>query len=70
MDLMTYQGSCQCGQVKYALQSRPITLALECNCSMCGRAGALWTAATARKVIPFDGRNWEAAAKAFIERRR
>ena len=45
MDLTTYQGSCQCGQVKYSLQSRPITQVLECNCSMCGRAGALWTAA-------------------------
>lgn len=127
MDLTTYRGSCQCGQVKYALQTRPITQVLECNCSMCGRAGALWTAAAdadlkidcdlaemglrqfgtmrakhyfcktcsvhpftrprldptrwavnvrclegvevaALRVILFDGKNWEAAAKAYMDR--
>ena len=127
MDLTTYKGSCQCGQVKYALQAKPLAMALECNCSMCGRAGALWAGATdadlkisgdeadlgayqfgtmrakhyfcrtcgvhpftrprldptrwavnvrcidgvdvaALKVLPFDGKNWEAAAKAFLDR--
>ena len=129
MDMTTYQGSCHCGGVKFELQSKPLTHVLECNCSMCGRAGALWAGATdadlrvpggfdglgayqfgtmqakhhfcrtcgihpftrprldptrwavnvrclegvdipALKVLPFDGRNWEAAAKAFIERRK
>ena len=68
MDLTTYQGSCQCGAVKHALRTKPLTHVMECNCSMCGRAGALWTAAL--KVIPFDGRDWEAAAKVFLERRK
>jgi hypothetical protein len=45
MDLTTYRGSCQCGAVKHALRTKPLTHAMECNCSMCGRAGALWTAA-------------------------
>ena len=128
MDLKTYQGACHCGRVTFALQAKPLTQAVECNCSMCGSAGALWYAASdadlkitgeselglyqfgtmkakhyfcrhcgihpftrprldptrwavnvrcidgidvpSLKVMPFDGQNWEAAAKAFLERRK
>ena len=37
----TYRGSCHCGNVKYEVEldlSGPVTA---CNCSMCGRTGAL-----------------------------
>jgi hypothetical protein len=37
----TYQGSCHCGRVRFELQAH-ITTALECNCSLCRRMGALW----------------------------
>ena len=46
MDLTTYKGSCHCGRVTFTLQAKPLTQAVECNCSMCGRAGALWHAAS------------------------
>lgn len=38
-----YQGSCQCGAVKYSVDldlEKPVTA---CNCSMCGRTGTLLT---------------------------
>ncbi|KAJ7213156.1 glutathione-dependent formaldehyde-activating enzyme [Mycena pura] len=39
-----YNGSCHCGAVAYALLSpAKLTSALECNCSICWRDGALWT---------------------------
>jgi hypothetical protein len=34
-------GSCHCGKVAYEFEGSPITEALECNCSMCGRKGSL-----------------------------
>ena len=40
-DRRTYQGSCHCGRVRFKVQAH-ITAALECNCSYCRRAGALW----------------------------
>ncbi len=39
--MSTYAGSCHCGAVRYAVEldlSRPV---VSCNCSMCGRTGAL-----------------------------
>ncbi|KAF8176693.1 Mss4-like protein [Mycena galopus ATCC 62051] len=39
-----YHGSCQCGAVGYTLLSPDkITSAMDCNCSICSRDGALWT---------------------------
>jgi len=37
----TYHGSCHCGAVRYEARSEPITQAISCNCSMCGRKGTL-----------------------------
>ncbi|KAL7627550.1 hypothetical protein AAE478_001743 [Parahypoxylon ruwenzoriense] len=42
-----YTGSCHCGAVKVALKSKPLDKASterisECNCSICGRIGAVW----------------------------
>ncbi len=41
MNRRTYQGSCHCGRVRFNVQV-PIISPLECNCSYCRRAGALW----------------------------
>lgn len=38
-----HQGSCHCGRVVFEYESAPIP-ALECNCSICRRKGALWQA--------------------------
>ncbi|KAJ6527813.1 Mss4-like protein [Mycena capillaripes] len=39
-----YNGNCHCGAVGFALvSSEKITTASDCNCSICTRAGALWT---------------------------
>ena len=39
----TYTASCHCGDVKVQFESEPITEALSCNCSHCGRKGFLLT---------------------------
>ena len=38
-----HQGSCHCGKVVFEYESAPIP-ALECNCSICRRKGAIWQA--------------------------
>lgn len=37
----TYRGSCHCGAVRYEVAGAPIEEAMSCNCSFCGRQGAL-----------------------------
>ena len=37
---MTYHGSCHCGRVAFDVEGS-IDSVLSCNCSMCGRKGAL-----------------------------
>ena len=37
---MTYEGSCHCGAVKFAVEGE-IGGAMSCNCSMCQRKGSL-----------------------------
>ncbi|XXG98559.1 hypothetical protein Hte_004884 [Hypoxylon texense] len=42
-----YTGSCHCGAVKVAFNSKPLDKAsaekcLECNCSICNRQGSVW----------------------------
>lgn len=39
-----HQGSCHCSKVTFAFEGT-IDLALECNCSICRRKGAIWHAA-------------------------
>jgi len=41
----TYRGSCHCGRVTFDLQAE-ITYAMDCNCSLCRRKGALWHGAS------------------------
>lgn len=38
---MKYQGSCHCGGVAFELEAERIEEAMDCNCSMCRRRGAL-----------------------------
>lgn len=38
---MTFKGSCHCGKVAYTVDEAPPTKAMECNCSICRRRGAL-----------------------------
>ena len=45
----TYRGSCHCGRVTFEVDG-DICGAMECNCSLCRRKGALWHAATADQV--------------------
>lgn len=37
---MTHQGSCHCGRIAFELDG-DVTEAIDCNCSMCRRRGAL-----------------------------
>jgi len=45
----TYQGSCHCGRVTFEVDG-DIRGAIECNCSICRRKGALWHAASAEQM--------------------
>ena len=41
MAVSTVHGGCHCGAVRYQVDLDPDAQALTCNCSMCGRNGAL-----------------------------
>ena len=38
---MSFRGSCHCGKLAYAVDEELPTRAMECNCSLCRRKGAL-----------------------------
>lgn len=38
---MLYKGSCHCGNIAFAVEG-DLHGAVECNCSICSRRGALW----------------------------
>jgi hypothetical protein len=38
----TYSGGCHCGRVRYEIVTA-LTSAVDCNCSMCSKRGALWS---------------------------
>jgi hypothetical protein len=39
--MTTHSGSCHCGRIAFDFESGPITEGMECNCSLCGRKGAI-----------------------------
>jgi hypothetical protein len=41
----SYLGACHCGRVTFELDAR-MGYAMECNCSLCRRVGALWHGAS------------------------
>jgi hypothetical protein len=41
----TYRGSCHCGRVSFELDAK-LDYVMECNCSLCGKVGALWHGAS------------------------
>ena len=50
----TYSGGCQCGKVRYQVQL-DIGEVLSCNCSRCGRLGALLAFAPATQFTLLSG---------------
>jgi len=50
----TYRGECHCGRVSFELRAR-LGYALDCNCSLCRRRGALWHAATDADLTILSG---------------
>ena len=50
----TYQGGCHCGAVQYELTTE-LTGAMECNCSICAKRGALWAFAKPEQVKILKG---------------
>jgi|SRR5580704_8406453 hypothetical protein len=44
-DEHTHTGSCHCGRVRFELQAK-LANAMDCNCSLCRRKGALWHGAS------------------------
>jgi hypothetical protein len=53
----TYRGSCHCGRIVFELDSdaEHIKTAMDCNCSLCRRRGALWHAASDQDLRILDG---------------
>jgi len=41
MSIATHQGGCQCGAIRYTVEIDAAAQAITCNCSMCGRSGAI-----------------------------
>ena len=41
MSTGTHHGGCHCGAVRYHVEIDPGAKAIVCNCSMCGRSGAV-----------------------------
>jgi hypothetical protein len=55
-DAKTYQGSCHCGKVKFEATADLSGEMISCNCSLCGRTGALlaFVPKTAFKLLSGD----------------
>jgi len=51
----TYRGSCHCGKVSYDVELDLSGPVLACNCSMCGRTGALMAFAAEDKFTLRSG---------------
>lgn len=54
MESRTYSGSCHCGKVKYEVTT-DLSSVIECNCSICSRAGYLLNFVPGDKVKVLSG---------------
>ena len=50
----TYTGGCHCGRVCFRVEAT-LTQAIECNCSICSKRGALWSPAQASQFQLLKG---------------
>jgi hypothetical protein len=50
----TYKGGCHCGAVQYEFTTE-LDGAMECNCSICAKRGALWAFAKPEQVTMIKG---------------
>ncbi|AMN42842.1 GFA family protein [Rhodoplanes sp. Z2-YC6860] len=53
-DAKTYEGGCHCGRVRFRVETT-LTQAIECNCSICGKRGALWAPLKAQQFTLLSG---------------
>jgi hypothetical protein len=53
-DIKTYEGGCHCGRVRFRIETA-LTQAIECNCSICGKRGALWAPVKAPQFTLVSG---------------
>jgi hypothetical protein len=51
-----YQGSCHCGKVRYEVTA-DLSQVMQCNCSICSRAGYLMSFAPAEQFKLLSGEN-------------
>lgn len=56
MEPRTYTGSCHCGKVKYEVTT-DLASVIECNCSICSRAGYLLNFVTEDKIKVLSGQD-------------
>ncbi|MGK2914339.1 MAG: GFA family protein [Porticoccaceae bacterium] len=54
--MRTYKGSCHCGYVQFEVAT-DLTTAIECNCSICTKKGALHHRVPAERFKLFSGEN-------------
>ena len=52
---MTYRGSCHCGAVRFEVEAPERIVCLECNCSICAKAGFLHLIVPASKFRLLGG---------------
>lgn len=50
----SYEGGCHCGRVRYRIETA-LSQAIECNCSICLKRGALWAPAQAAQFTLLSG---------------
>lgn len=57
MSIGTHHGGCQCSAVRYTVEIDPDAPAITCNCSMCGRSGAVLAFVTPDKFTLEKGQD-------------
>ena len=55
-ETQTYEGGCHCGRVRFRVETA-LTQAIECNCSICQKRGALWASVPAAQFLLMRGQD-------------